>query len=260
VGIASKVRRTALTKAKLALGKKWPAALVVAGIVVTLAAAILWLPRNSGNLTGSARTQPEYAYKAAGGYSYVVSFSNVVLDRVNAKPGQVNVTAEFTVRNTTEGHKAPLPSPSDAQIIALDTSAHPECAYSKFKANPGACDLEGMTLKTRVGMYYNCARADLGYIGPGESVTCAQVLQPVDEARYKQLGENGLRNMFVGYFGAKNSRIDKNRCVYAFYGTDEPGAYAETRQCEPDYVMQPGDAKLGDESYASDWHALNSRW
>jgi hypothetical protein len=253
------MRRSALSKAKLILGKKWPAALVIVAVVAVLAIAILWLPRHSGSPKSTVRTQPEYTYKTAAGYSYAISFSNVVLDRMNAKPGQVNVTAEFTIRNTTEGHKAPLPNPSNAQIIALDTSAHPECAYSKFKTNPGACDLEGATLKTRVGMYFSCTHADLGYIDPSGSVTCTQELQPADEARYKQLGEKALKNMFVGYFGTKGTRVDEARCKYSFSGGLSGDGWDTPPQCKPGYVAQPGDAKLGDQAYASDWHALGQR-
>lgn len=261
MGIIRGMRKTAkpiLKKYKKGL------VLVVVVLVAVLAAGIIWSLHRPAGPTVTTPKQPEYTYKTADGYSYAVSFSNVVFDRANAKPGQINVSAEFTFRNVTEGHTAPLPNSNNAQIIAFDTLAHPECAYAKFRTNPGACDLEGATLKTRGLMYYGCssitAAGGFGSIKPGESVTCTQDLSPVSETRYAQLGEKALKNTFVGYLGVKNGQVDRARCLYSIYGNSEIDQYADTSMCEPGYVTPPGDPKLSDEAYASDWHALGSRW
>jgi hypothetical protein len=254
------MQKSAPARIKFVLNKHWRV-LGLAGLVLVmiLAAVGVWLRQPAGS-TNPTSKQPEYVYKTTDGYSYAVSLTDVTFDRANAKPGSVNLSAIFTIRNLTDGHKAPLPGSKNVQIIVFDTAAHPECSYAKFRVSPGACNLERATLETRVGMFYSCHAT--GYsIDPGANATCTVSLPSVDETRYKQLGEKAIKNMIVGYIGTKNSQIDEKRCIYSFYGSATlSNPWEEPTQCKPGYTAQPGDARLGDEAYASDWHALNSKW
>jgi hypothetical protein len=216
---------------------------------------------DSGSSTPTPKRQPEYTYKTSDGYVYGISLSDITFDQARADPGKVNMEAVFSITNKTDGHNAPLLQAGNTQIVAYDTSLHPGCAYSKFKASSSECDLDGFG---RMEMYSYCKFASEGdgrsssTLIPGQSMHCTQSLGAVDESAYKQRGANAIKNTIVGYFGTKSTRLSAARCHAAYNEAPNEDYMPE---CRTGYTFTPGTyGQIVDGAYASDWHALNSRW